>query len=245
VNALTQRMCAWCGPVCAVLWLFGFWVFAGFVPPPSPNSSAEEIARMFQHDTNSIRFGLLLLMFAGALYGPWTAVIAVQMKRIEGRYSPMAYTQLALGAVFVLVFILPVMIWQSAAYRPFGSPELIQRMNDTAWFMFLGPVSTILVQGLAIGIAFLSDRRTPPVLPRWLGFFSIWAVILFLPGALIVFFKDGPFAWNGLFAWWIPLPVFTVWMILLSVMLLKAITQQEQQSTVVSEHDPLEIQTSS
>jgi hypothetical protein len=217
------------------MWLVGFWVFAGFVPPPSPNLSAQQTAALFQGSPVMVRLGFLVLMFAGALYGPWSAVISVQLKRIEGRHTPMTYTQLALGAVFVLVFIVPVMIWQAAAYRPGGDPEIIQHMNDTAWFLFLGPVGTILVQGVAIGIAVISDKSKPPILPRWSGYFSIWAVVAFLPGGLIVFVKDGPFAWNGLFAWWIPLPIFTLWMILMSMLLLKAITRQEMEESLAAD----------
>jgi hypothetical protein len=229
MNATNQRICAWCGPVCAILWVIGFWVFARFIPPPSPQDTAQEIAHRFATDTDMIRAGLVLLMFGGALYAPWSAVITVQLKRIEGRYSPMAYTQLALGAVFVLVFVVPVFIWQTAAFRPGGDPEIIQRLNDFAWLLFLGPVATIWVQGVAISRAIFADRSERPVFPRWLGYFNLWAITIYLPGALIVFFKHGPFAWNGLFAWWIPLGMFTVWLILLSVMLLRAISEQERE----------------
>jgi len=229
MNATSQRICAWAGPVCAASWLLGFWVFAGFVPPPSPQDDALTIARRFAEDTNSIRFGLILLMIGGALYAPWSAVISVQLKRIEGRYSPMAYTQLALGAVFVVVFIAPVMIWQTAAFRPDGDPEIIQRLNDLGWIMFLAPVATIFVQGAAITIAILQDRRENPVFPRWFAYFNLFAMVDFQCGALIPFFKSGPFAWNGLFSWWIPLSVFTIWMLVLSWQLLRAISEQEKE----------------
>lgn len=230
MNSTSQRACVWAGPVSALTWLLGFWVFAGFVPPPSPHDTPIEIAQRFQHDANSIRFGMILLMIGGAFYAPWSAAITVQLKRIEGRYSPMAYTQLALGAVFVLVFIIPVMIWQTAAFRPDGNPEIIQRLNDLAWITFLAPVATIFVQGLAITMAILQDRSARPVFPRWVGYFNLWCMIIFLPGGVIPYFKDGPFAWNGLFAWWIPLAVFTAWMLTLSWLMLRAIGEQEAEA---------------
>jgi uncharacterized membrane protein len=154
----------------------------------------------------------------------------VQLKRIEGRFSPMAYTQLGMGAVFVLIFVVPAMIWQAAAFRPLENIEITHRLNDLAWLLFLGPVATVFVQGLAITIAILCDKSERPVFPRWLAWFNLWAQIIFLPGLLIPFFKNGPLAWNGLLAFWIPVVVFTVWMILLSVMLLRAIKDQEQQA---------------
>jgi len=63
-----------------------------------------------------------------------------------------------------------------------------------------------------------------------MGYFTIWAAIVFSPGALCVFFKSGPFAWNGLFAWWLPLGVFAVWIGVLFVMLLRVIKSQEADS---------------
>ena len=89
---------------------------------------------------------------------------------------------------------------------------------------------TIFVQGMAITIAILSDKSDKPVLPRWLGWFNLWAQIIYLPGdPWIPFFKTGPLAWNGLLAFWIPVVVFTVWLLLISAMLLRAIGEQERE----------------
>ena len=50
--------------------------------------------------------------------------------------------------------------------------------------------------------------------------------MLFTPGTIAVFFHDGPFAWNGLFTWYLPLTVFAIWMITMSVLMLKAISAE-------------------
>jgi hypothetical protein len=81
----------------------------------------------------------------------------------------MTYTQLGMDSVFVLIFIVPVMIWQAAASRPMETIEITHRFNDMARMLFIGPVCTILVQGIAITIAVLSDKSERPVLPRWLS----------------------------------------------------------------------------
>jgi hypothetical protein len=141
----------------------------------------------------------------------------------------MAYTQLALGAAFVLVFVVPVVFWQAAAFRPLDNIEITQRLNDLAWMSVLIPVPVITVQGLAITLAILSDKSSSPVFPRWVGWFNLWAQIIFLPGVLSPFFKHGVLAWNGLLAFWIPVAVFTAWMIVLSVMLFRAIKDEERQ----------------
>src|ERR1700722_19500436 len=100
-----------------VVMLLGF-LFACFIPAPSPHDTAAQIARIFRAHPTRIRFGLVLTMFGAALLGPFVAVITVQMKRIEGRTSPLAYVQLALGALLAFEFVVPVMVLQAAAFRP-------------------------------------------------------------------------------------------------------------------------------
>jgi hypothetical protein len=78
-----------------------------FWPPTSPHQSAASIASFLGAHRTSIRLGLMLMAFGAAFLGPFLAEITVQMKRTEGRYSPLAYAQLALGAIFVLEFIVP------------------------------------------------------------------------------------------------------------------------------------------
>ncbi|MET0983808.1 MAG: hypothetical protein ABW034_00230 [Steroidobacteraceae bacterium] len=70
-----------------------------------------------------------------------------------------------------------------------------------------------------------------PIFPRWFGWFNIWIVIIYLPGSFIALFKRGPFAWNGLLAWWIPLTLFVIWMVATTYLLLKAIERQEREAS--------------
>lgn len=227
INAASLKLCAWCGIGCTIGWVIGFFWLAGFLPPPSPSDSAETIAAMFRENTMGIRLGMIVMMFGSVLYLPWSVGISMQMMRIEGRVAPMSYTQMLMGAIFVWVFLLGDYTWQAAAFRPDEtSPELLQRLNDLAWIFFLNPVATIFIQGLAIGIVILQDKQEKPIFPRWVGWYNIWAVIVYLPGALIPLFKSGPFAWNGLLALWVPVVVFVAWMIGMSVLLLQAINRQ-------------------
>ena len=224
----TQQLCALCGVFCSIGWLLGAWL-AGFLPPPEPSMTPAEIGEIYRTNTNMLRLGFIILGAGSCLYLPWSAAISVQMKRIEGENSPLTYTQLGMGAVFVWVFFIPVMIWLAAAYRPEETPDLIlQRMNDFGWLTFINPVATIFVQGMAIGLAILQDKRKNPIFPRWFGYFNIWAVITYLPGILVPFFKDGIFAWDGLLALWVPLVIFVFWMCAMSYFLLKAIDTQEE-----------------
>jgi hypothetical protein len=112
------------------------------------------------------------------------------------------------------------MIWQAAAFRPGETPDITYRLNDLGWLMFVGVVSTGVLEAAVIGLAILADTREEPILPRWLGYLNLWCALLFVPGGLCVFAKTGPLAWNGLLAWWVLLVAFAVWVLATSWCLL-------------------------
>ena len=101
-------------------------------------------------------------------------------------------------------------------------------LNDFAWLLLIMTLSPFFVQLMTVGLAIISDNSATPVFARWVGYFNIWVAILFIPGALITFFKTGPFAWNGLLAFWLPLAVFFAWYLVMFPALIKAIMQPSQ-----------------
>jgi hypothetical protein len=44
-----------------------------------------------------------------------------------------------------------------------------------------------------------------------------------VPACLLTFFKTGPFAWNGLLAFWVPATVFGLWFWVVGFAVIKAI----------------------
>lgn len=222
----TQRICLWMGPAAMAIFVVGFVIIGGLVPPPSPADGAAEVSRFYNENTNGIRLGLALTMIAGAVTAPFVGAITVQMRRIEGPQSPLAFTQLGLGMLGVLLFALPVMILEAAAFRPDRDPDALLAIHDVGWIMLIGTYSCVLVQCLVVGACILQDRAEQ-VWPRWLAYFNFWVGLLFIPGTLLYFFKSGPFAWNGVFVWWIPLSVFFGWFIVMFAMTLKAVNRQE------------------
>jgi hypothetical protein len=225
-NTGTQRIAVWSGPLFALLFFLGYGVIARYIPPPDPARSAAHVANFYRAHANSIRAGMVLSMFGLVFWVPFVAAISVQLKRIEGEHTPMTYTQLALGAGLPVAFFPALYFFEVAAYRPERSDQSIQTLNDMGWLPFTGIVYAIFVQNLSIGIAVLADKRTEPIYPRWYGYFCIWSGILYCPASLDVFFKDGPLAWNGLFSWWLSLVAFFAWLIVTTVVTLKAITVQ-------------------
>jgi hypothetical protein len=46
----------------------------------------------------------------------------------------------------------------------------------------------------------------------------------------LIFFKTGPFAWDGLFAWWLPATWFFVFFVVMTVVTVQAINAQYRQA---------------
>lgn len=223
-----QRVGAWGG--IAMLALLGpfFVMIAGLVPPPSPTASAHDIAQFFIDNKLRVRLGIALSLLAVCLALPFLAVICLRIRSVERKWGVLSVTQIFAGVIFVPGFLFPLMVLGAAAFRPESRPpELTQALNDVFWLMFVGIVGTLVVQALLLTTATFIDRGDPPAFPRWFGYFNVWYALLAVPGGAVMIFNDGPLAWDGVFAFWIPLGVFSIWVIAVSVVMLRSISAEE------------------
>lgn len=227
MNTRSERLCVIAGPSMLVAWALGFALLARFVPPPSPELTASDVGALIRTHLTGIRLGLVVTCLASALNAPFVGEISVFMKRVEGNRSPLAYAQLALGACLVLEFLIPMMILEVATFRPERSDEMLQLVFDLGWVLFFGMVCTVALQAILFGLAVLVDDRKTPLLPRWSGYFSIWCGICFTPGGILVFFKNGPFAWNGLLTFWMAVVVFTAWVFIMSGLMYRSLREEQ------------------
>ncbi len=227
MSLLDQKISAWGGPFCALTFGGGL-LLAGFVPPPPPTLDASHVAALYQANAGMIRIGMILGLFGIAGYMSLVGVISVQLSRIQGISRLAPYLQLGAGAIGVLTVMFPTMIFAIAAFRPERDPALTQLLNDVGWLIIIPAFPTFIVQfgGFAAGV--LQDNSATPVFPRWSGFFNIWMAVLFVPGGFSFCFLTGPFAWNGLFAYWVAAGAFFVWLLVMSWLTLRAIAQEER-----------------
>tara|TARA_B110000211_G_C14092909_1_gene560334 strand:+ start:155 stop:856 length:702 start_codon:yes stop_codon:yes gene_type:complete len=215
----TQLMGAWSGVLYVVLLTIG-WVFiAGFVPAHSPTAGAEEIANIYAQDSVKIRIGMVFVMFGAMMCIPFTGAVASALYRIEGGLGMLTASQIMAGVANTMLTFYPPLWWIIASFRADRSPELVQLLNDVGWIQLIGGLTPFLPMLLTVGIASLNDKSKNPVFPRWVGFFNFWVFVLVLPGQLLFFFKTGPFAWNGLIAFWLPVFVFCAWFLVMFKML--------------------------
>lgn len=222
-----QLVCAWCGPVLVLLGLGGM-TLAGVLPvPPAANATPAEAAAFYSESPNLVRLGFMLASVGVSLIGPLVALITIQMLRMERDRPPaLAILQAVSGSVTWVMLMVPMIILNVAAFRPDRSPELTQLLTDLAWLLFLTPVAPFLIQNFAIGAAVLGDHTGAPVFPRWVGYANFWTGLLFVPALLAFFFKSGPFAWHGIFVFYLGTVVYGTWVLVMSVVLLRAVREQ-------------------
>lgn len=209
------KFCLWSGPAFAVLFGMAVIFLAGFMPAPAPSLSAEAIAVIFRENTVSIRLGVAVMMVSAAFILPFAGLISERMHHIEGCNRSLIYGQMLCGIMGVAVITIAALCWGWAAFRPERDPVITQTINDLGWLCLLTTVGGPVLQPAMVGIAILGDRAAQPVFPRWVGFFNLWIALLFVPGVTALFFITGPFAWNGLFPYWIPFAAFGAWFVVM------------------------------
>ncbi|MEO0438313.1 MAG: hypothetical protein AAF098_15540 [Pseudomonadota bacterium] len=222
MSNLIQKACIWSGPVFALIMLVSF-LLLGFIPPLPAALDASEVAQYYEDHRLVIRIGGTLVMQASVLMMLWIVAISMQLRRIEVGPPVLSTLQVIFGSCGNFLFILVSAAWSLAAFRPEREATEIQAFNDLGWFLLLMPATLLTAQALCIGVLILIDQRETPLFKRWVGYFNIWIAILFLPGALITFFKTGPFSWDGILVFWLALTLFLSWLFVMAVAVSKAI----------------------
>ena len=213
----------WSGGLFLAFFGIGLWLLSGFIPPHLPSAGPEEIVAIYEESRLGIRTGMVIVMFAGSLFLPWTVMWSQLIKKMENGGSFLSQCQLTGGITASLFFTIPSLFWQVAAFRENNPPELIHIMNDAGWLYLTSPVPPFLIALIPLGIAILNDKNDVPLIPRWFGFATLWLALIFLPGIMVYFFKSGPFAWNGFLAFWIPVIGLSFWFPAAMVLAIKAI----------------------
>lgn len=191
---------AWGGPL-GLLTFFAAWIVLGHnYPPPDPRFSPEElVAHYYLKYRSYIILGMSLAACFGMLYLPWTCLLTVQMMDREKR-PLLALVQLCGGLMTAWILVMCPCIWvYCAEIAGSGNAETIKTLHFVAWYIFNMTWMITTLQCVAIGIFALIDDRTPVVFPRWLGGLSIAIGLSFAPLTFLPYFKSGPFAING---WW-------------------------------------------
>jgi hypothetical protein len=219
VDSRWIRLCLWSGPVLVVMFAIAMVPLTGFIPPPSPDASAREIADLFRDDTDSIRIGLSIGIVAMALIAPFGIGVASMLRGSERGTPVLTYVQIACVAIGTSVAVIMCLVWGTASFRPDElAPDTTRMLNDLAWFFFLFSFAPFSVWLVAVGLAIISDERAVAPFPRWSAYLNFWLALLFVPAVLMIFFKHGAYSFNGLIAFWVPTLSFFGWVMAMTVL---------------------------
>lgn len=227
INPTVHLVITWSSVPLIFFFFIGMVPMSGFIPPPSPMAPAAEIVAFYTSNLTSIRLGQLVSALSFTLMFAWGASIAVWTGRIERGFPILTYTQLMSCAGSSALTFMIFLVWSVASFRPtVYAPETVLMLNDLGWFLFLWIVPPFSIWFGAMGWAILQDKRTEPIYPRWTAFVCIWAAVQMLTTMLIAMFKEGPFAFNGILGFWIPVIAFFIWMVVMTLYTHKAILRQ-------------------
>ena len=224
-----QLLCAWSGPAVVVVTLIGFLI-AGVLPLPlGPDDTTEEVVNFYSHHI-PVAAGLVIATLGMCLVFPLIALIGVHMVRMEGRTPILTFLQLITGAATGVFLVMPMILMTIITFRPDRSPELTVTLNDISWLLFLTPIGPFIIQNLVIATAILADRKG--ILPRWVGYVNLWVALSFVPDILAFFFHSGPFAWDGIFIFWLAFVAYAVFLIVMGLVLRQAVKQSPDTAPV-------------
>lgn len=195
----------------------------------APEDSAEQVVAALVGQREGLLWGVVLIGAVSPLFYWFAVVTSLQMTRIEGGWGILSMTQLVTAVVATPGYLYPLAVLATAVYRPDRDPELIRLLSDQFWLTFVGVAAILCVNIFSIGIAALVDRRRNKVFPRWSGWVFLILGVVFFPGIFVYVSIDGPFAWNGFFASKVPGYAFLVFIILLTVLLWRAISQEKRE----------------
>jgi hypothetical protein len=219
-----QKICLWTAPVVGAIWVACFFLFPGFTAPLSPTLPAKAVAAFYADPANlaRTRYGMILFNWFGIGFLPFFGLVTVQMKRMAHNSEVLAYGFLATATSAAVLLSLTILFFQVAAFRPDRDPAIVQLINDMAWMTLTVPVSFLMAQAGILALAIYLDRQPNPIYPRWIGHFNLLVALLLAPCVFASVQMTGPFAWDGLWSYWVRIFLYVTWTIVMFLAVMRA-----------------------
>jgi hypothetical protein len=209
-----DRIAPGSGVVFAVLFVVAF-LLAG--DSPALDSSSEEIASYYDDDrgrllTAIVLFGLSMIAFL------WFLGSTVHTLRVEADESRLAATTLGAGVVTSSLFGVILLMNAGLAFQiaEDGDAGVVAALYDISWVtstLLSFPVAALI---FAAGIGFMRSR----LLPVWFGWASAGAALALVAGGT-TWARNGFWAPDGAYNAYITPIIFVVWVVVLSVLVLR------------------------
>ena len=228
MSASKQKILVWWTLVSTVIFGMAYTFLIRLVPLPPATLGASAVAQFYADHSLSIRLGATICSWTGAFLVPLSVVVAVQLSRLEKGLPVWSILYFAGGILTSIFLVIPPLLWGVAAFNPTRPAEITLVVHEMANLMWVTTTQFFIFYMVAMVVVTLSaepDRTSP--FPRWFGYLTIWVALITEVGAVGFLTKLGPFAWNGLFIFWLPFGVGFAWLFLLAIMVLRALNRQQ------------------
>ncbi len=226
---MVWKACAWCGPLFVVM-IVVVWMWLGrWFPPPHEDWDPPTLLRFYADNSVRIRLGMGGTVYVSIFFLLWTMAIARVMRELEGTsFPPLTILQICGGVGNFLTIILLALCWAAAGFQAAvrdADPHAVQTLHDTGWIVFDLLGAPAMVQMTCFGVVVLGQRDpgVAQLVPRWVGYLSFMVTASFLEVVLLLFFKSGPFAWDGAITYYVIMVLYFSWLISVSWYVLRAV----------------------
>lgn len=224
-SKLDQYICFWSVPVFYNLFGLVFVPLSWMMPPRSPDSSVAEIVEFMQSPNLLIASSILIL--ALGLSAVANACYLIQIKRMSVspvfRYAFIAGSMV--GAIVGCLF--PMFCFGLGAYRSGYDPEILVMLYDFGYLSFIGSLGCFCLNWMLLSLAIILDKNR--MLPKWLGYYTIWQYVTELFATTVWITKSGPFAWDGELAFWFNMVIYVPWQFIVYFCIYRAIKNQPEE----------------
>ncbi|WP_372748511.1 hypothetical protein [Litorivivens sp.] len=221
---LDQLLCFWSIPVFYNLFGLVFVPLSWMMPPRAPESDLAGVVEFMQSPNLLIASTILILSVGLSAVG--NAMYAIQMKRMS--VSPVLRFAFIAGAMTgaIVGCLFPMFCFGLGAFREGYSPEILQMLYDFGYLSFIGCLGCFFLNWSCLALAILLDKNN--ILPKWLGYYTIWQSVTEIFAATVWIAHTGPFAWNGLLAFWFNMVLYVPWQFIVYYCIFQAIRKQPE-----------------
>ena len=219
-----QWLCFWSVPLFYSIFGLVFVPLSWMMPPRSPNNSMEGVLAFMQ--SPKLLMAAAILTGVVAMSGIANGVYLSQMKRMS--ISPALRHGFIVGSITgaIVGCLFPLYCFAVGAFRPGYDPAIMQMLYNFGYLAFIGSLGCFCLMWSMLGLSILLDKNR--ILPRWLGYYTVWQYVTELFVAAVWVSHDGPFAWDGLMAFWFNMVLYVPWQIIIYVCIFKAIKDQPE-----------------
>ncbi len=158
-----ERILFWALPAVAIIWIAAFFLFPGFLPPMSPEWSAQKVAAFYANHTSRVRYSMVLFNWFCVALIPILMLIVERMRGMAHRTPILRYCVIGVAGAAPIAFLTATIFWLLAAFRPYRPPALTQLYNDLAWITFTCGVPFLVALCLFLAVAIYLDEQARPV----------------------------------------------------------------------------------